>query len=188
MEETPRKIKRFSSIINNDGLNQKCNCETFVKKMENVENTQKVIQGQIKVLADALAELKVMVQKLLRSQSDEIPLTNRFPISTEKDLIDINNDITSENKDLYIISSIIKREGILKSLKNIIGLKITYEYNIDGNHGKKSLKSLSNIYNVILDSIPVQENSDTPETQLRKAIQVQKKRFFKQVSAERKAE
>ena len=37
--------------------------------------------GQIKILADALAELKVMV---LRIQSDEIPLSNRFPITYEK--------------------------------------------------------------------------------------------------------
>ncbi|XP_017467405.1 PREDICTED: uncharacterized protein LOC108359845 [Rhagoletis zephyria] len=74
-------------------------------------------------------------------------------------------------------------EGVLKTLKNIISEEITRNYNIEGVHGKKSLKTMANFYSALLDSIPINENcSGSAETQLRKAIQLQKKRHFKKLA------
>lgn len=46
--------------------------------------------------------------------------------------------------------ALILPNGIRKNLKNILSAEITYEYNIDGVQGKKSLKSLNNFYKVLL--------------------------------------
>ncbi|XP_075154839.1 uncharacterized protein LOC142236345 [Haematobia irritans] len=189
-----KKLKRFADNIENIencASGSKCNCKGLEKKIndlkDQMENHCNALQAQIKITIEMLAEQKVLIKTLQRQQAQEVPLQNKFPLDTEKALIALNNEINTENKDLYmtVMKNIIVREGIAKSLKNVIGTDVIINYNIDGNHGKKSLKYLSNFYTALLDSIPVSDISQSPETQLRKAIQLQKKRHFKKICVDR---
>lgn len=96
--------------------------------------------------------------------------------------------------------SLIQPAGVEKNLKYILPNELIIEYNIDGIHGKKCLKNLDNFYTALtgnnnhvfnifklkgnifafLESIP-HSDKETAEAKLRKAIQLQKKRHFKNV-------
>lgn len=49
--------------------------------------------------------------------------------------------------------SIIHPAGVCKNLKYIISTKVTMGYNLEGVHGKKSLKRLVNFYSAILGKL-----------------------------------
>ncbi|XP_030246496.1 uncharacterized protein LOC115565458 [Drosophila navojoa] len=68
--------------------------------------------------------------------------------------------------------------GILKNLKNIMANPVVLAYNVNGVQGKAALKEESAFYDVLIDAINLVDGSGSAEEQLRKAMQLQKKRFF----------
>ncbi|XP_041451641.1 uncharacterized protein LOC121405108 [Drosophila obscura] len=96
----------------------------------------------------------------------------------------MDKDINSSNRDLYIdaIKTILLPSGILKNFKNILANAVVLAYNVDGVQGKSALKDLKNFYGVLLDAITVEAETGSAEIQLRKALQLQKKRHFKNIS------
>uniref|UniRef100_A0A1I8Q5T4 ZAD domain-containing protein n=1 Tax=Stomoxys calcitrans TaxID=35570 RepID=A0A1I8Q5T4_STOCA len=126
--------------------------------------------------------------KILRNKSrlEGVEIRTNFPIQTEEELLEVNEKINQENKIDYVktMHSLIHPVGVVKNLKHIISTKVTVHYNVDGSHGKKSLKRLSNFYNALLEAIPnPPQNTDPAEDQLRKAIYLQKKRELKAMGA-----
>lgn len=51
------------------------------------------------------------------------------------------------------MKSILETGGALKNLKYIIDDTVTMAYNVDGVHGKQSLKTLDNFYKALLGKI-----------------------------------
>ncbi|XP_037809808.1 uncharacterized protein LOC119602385, partial [Lucilia sericata] len=89
--------------------------------------------------------------------------------------------LIASTKDHIVISALLNPAGVVKHLKYILSTEVVLEYNIDGVHGKRSLKDLDKFYDVLLESI-YNTNLEPAEIQLRKALQLQKKRHFKMVS------
>lgn len=56
----------------------------------------------MKLLLEMYAEQKVILNKLLRQQTDSMDLLKKFPIPTEEQLIVINTEITEDNKHAYV--------------------------------------------------------------------------------------
>ncbi|XP_062125990.1 uncharacterized protein LOC133838780 [Drosophila sulfurigaster albostrigata] len=110
-------------------------------------------------------------------------LACQFPIQTVDDLIEVNSNINIANRELYIdaIKNLILNGGILKNLKNILANEVVLAYNVDGVQGKAALRKEDNFFGVMIDSITA-VGIGPAEEQLRKALQVQKKRYFKNSS------
>lgn len=110
---------------------------------------------------------------------------------------------------IKIMTALLSPVGVAKHLKYILSTEIVLEYNVDGTHGKKSLKQLKMFYTTLIgNNITINKNKNSnnnnnnnkyvsyfivtesitltnlgpPELQLRKAFQLQKKRHFKQIS------
>lgn len=102
------------------------------------------------------------------------------------------------------MQTLLRPHGVMKNLKYIFSDKMADKYNVDGVFGKKSLKEYEFFYKALLgkfinvcnylkikstityinclinlsDCIPFSETG-TPDEQIRKAMQLQKKRIFK---------
>ncbi|XP_075157029.1 uncharacterized protein LOC142230262 [Haematobia irritans] len=172
----PRKIKR-----------QNCNCgelkEQIKKLREDLQKRDALLQEQVKFLAEEIAKQSSILKAIHSRENDVDALKRMFPINTEEKLREVNESILAENRQEYIqtLKGLIEPNGIKKNLRSILMPQITYDYNVDGVQGKKSLKGLCNFYSVLIDSIQC-SGSGKPEEELRKAIQLQKKRHFKSIS------
>ncbi|XP_017481580.1 PREDICTED: uncharacterized protein LOC108370708 isoform X1 [Rhagoletis zephyria] len=104
-------------------------------------------------------------------------IADKFSITSEEQLLKINDEITSENKLAYVVAmkSLLKNGGVVKNLQNILSTAITADYNLYGIHGKKSLKDVSHFYAALKASF-VAPAGKSVEDQLRRAIQNQKKK------------
>lgn len=56
----------------------------------------------MKFIAEALAENKVLLTKVLKQTYEDIPLTQKFPIETEDKLVELDKEINAENKNQYV--------------------------------------------------------------------------------------
>ncbi|XP_036317778.1 uncharacterized protein LOC118732772 [Rhagoletis pomonella] len=127
----------------------------------------------------ALAEQKVVTEKLVRQDSTAASIKSGFPLTSTEDLIKINEKVVPETRSMLIsVIRTLLQHSLSKNLKYVFSTDIIMEYNVDGTHGKKSLKEYKNFYAVFLESIISFTSADEPETQLRKALQLNKKRFF----------
>ncbi|KAI8119951.1 hypothetical protein FF38_07177 [Lucilia cuprina] len=142
------------------------------------------IQTQLNMVLDAQEEANALLRNFITSNQD---LRCKFPLKTSKKLRELNSEITPENRNTYIntIKTLLKPQGVIKNLKYILSTDITNEYNVEGVHGKQCLKDLNNFYDVLIDSIEVTATSGTADQQLRKAISLAKKRYFKSKSIAR---
>lgn len=61
----------------------------------------------MKLLLEMYAEQKVVLNKLLRQQTDSMDLLKKFPIPMEEKLIAINTEITEDNKHAYVSNNYI---------------------------------------------------------------------------------
>uniref|UniRef100_A0A1I8NWD5 ZAD domain-containing protein n=1 Tax=Stomoxys calcitrans TaxID=35570 RepID=A0A1I8NWD5_STOCA len=150
-----------------------CKCSELSFKMDE-------IKAQIDILIDASNEHKTFFRSHLKQNAVEIG--QHFPVVSEENLLELNETINPNNKADYVkaMQLLLHPAGVGKNLKYILSSKVTMEYNIDGVHGKNSLKRLKNFYNALLEAIPYPPKHTAPaEDQLRKAIQLQKKREFK---------
>ncbi|XP_017477001.1 PREDICTED: uncharacterized protein LOC108366997 [Rhagoletis zephyria] len=146
-----------------------------------MQQENKVLRDQLQVAIVAIADIKVVVNQLHRQQVEEIPPTINFPVLSAEQLEELNAKIDKENRALYVKSmkSLLQPAGVIRNLKFILSDTLMQEYNVDGIHGKKSLKGLDNFYDALIESIPIGNNLGPAEKQLRKAIQLQKNRFIK---------
>ncbi|XP_075145596.1 uncharacterized protein LOC142220382 [Haematobia irritans] len=177
--ETNRWTK--TTMENNIG-SKHCKCNDLLSKIEDMK-------AQINTLIDGSKEQRTMLRKHLKYEP--IELRSEFPIHTEEMLLVLNESINASNNVDYVntIHSILHPAGVGKNLKFILGINLIMEYNIDGVHGKKSLKRLENFYKVLLAAIPNPPNNNAPaEDQLRKAIQLVKKRTFRSKCVSKKNE
>ncbi|XP_075145595.1 uncharacterized protein LOC142220380 [Haematobia irritans] len=152
-----------------------CRCNELVSRM-------KAMKAQMKILIDNSKEHKYMLSK--HFTRDTLEIRSQFPIQTSQKLEEINESINEDNKAEYlkILRSLLHPAGVGKNLRYVLNAKVTLQYNIDGVHGKKGLKHLENFYSVLLAAIPNPPNHIGPaEDQLRKAINLQKKREFKTI-------
>ncbi|XP_036345940.1 uncharacterized protein LOC118755196, partial [Rhagoletis pomonella] len=127
----------------------------------------------------ALAEQKVVTGKLVRQDSTAGSIKSCFPLTSTEDLIKINEKVVPETRSMLIsVIRTLLQHSLSKNLKYVFSTDIIMEYNVDGTHGKKSLKEHTNFYAVFLESIISFTSADESETQLIKALQLNKKRFF----------
>ncbi|XP_017468785.1 PREDICTED: uncharacterized protein LOC108360851 [Rhagoletis zephyria] len=98
-----------------------------------------------KAIMAALAEQKIIAQKLIRQASVGAPIAGLFPLTTEESLKAIEEKILPENREIFV--STIKRllqQSATRNLKNISDDSIVLNHNLDGTHGKKDSKHTRN--------------------------------------------
>ncbi|KAI8130023.1 hypothetical protein CVS40_0115 [Lucilia cuprina] len=136
-------------------------------------NISGTIERQNNSIIEILAEHKVLLSKIISQNNVLDDIMGIFPIK----LRDLNSLIQSQ-ADPYLrrMKSILKG-NVGRYLNEILGQNIIMDFNVDGTHGKQSLKKFENFYSALIDVIAV--FSDDPDTTLRKAFQSQKKRLFK---------
>ncbi|XP_017479562.1 PREDICTED: uncharacterized protein LOC108369083 isoform X1 [Rhagoletis zephyria] len=188
----PKDIKRvrFANMENTPSCSKKPECEdckSFHKKLTTLQESVESLKHELKscmtsqnvAVMSALAEQKVITQKLVRQDSLVVSMKSFFPLNSTEDLTNINHKVIPETRSIMIstIRSMLQY-SISKNLKNVFTNDIIMNYNVDGTHGKKSLKEFKNLYQVLIESITSLSSPDDPETQLRKALQLNKKRFF----------
>ncbi|XP_037929181.1 uncharacterized protein LOC119688486 [Teleopsis dalmanni] len=168
--------KKIQSLENTISENHK-SLEDLIKQQHNQ------IENQNKIIVELMAENKALMKSFLKQQTSIASLKSLFPIKSEDALKEVNSNIKVEVRDQYVPTiSILLNSSVEKNLKNILDESVVLEYNVDGTYGKKRLKDYDNLYSVLLDAIPNSTGSPSCEDQLRKAIQLQKKRHFKAAS------
>ncbi|XP_030376404.1 uncharacterized protein LOC115625492 isoform X4 [Scaptodrosophila lebanonensis] len=131
----------------------------------------------MKVILDSLAQQAALVANLEGQGSTAVPIIAKFPIKSQEDLEKLDGEINLQNKEQYIqaIKTLLKSD-VKKSLRNVLADDVVMAFNVDGVHGKKALKSVVNFYDALLVSI---DGGSSAEMDLRKAMQLSKKRVFK---------
>ncbi|XP_065356756.1 uncharacterized protein LOC135951102 [Calliphora vicina] len=178
-------IKAEPEVLIEHGESDIATCEKKLDALRGVmEYRLDQIQAQMNVLLEAQEEQNALLRNFISSHQD---LRCKFPLKTSKKLKELNSEITPENRTTYIntLKTLLKPQGVIKNLKYILSTDITNEYNVEGVHGKQCLKDLNNFYDVLIDSIEVTSTSGTADQQLRKAISLAKKRYFKNKSIAR---
>ncbi|XP_075158157.1 uncharacterized protein LOC142231434 [Haematobia irritans] len=133
-----------------------CNCgelkEQIKKLREDLQKRDALLQEQVKFLAEEIAKQSSILKAIHSRENDVDDLKRMFPINTEEKLREVNESILAENRQEYIqtLKGLIEPNGIKKNLRSILMPQITYDYNVDGLQGKKSLKGLCNFYSVLI--------------------------------------
>ncbi|XP_034484447.1 uncharacterized protein LOC117789524 [Drosophila innubila] len=145
---------------------------------------QNATQAKIEVLVEAASEQTATIKGMTKQQGQGQTVARKFPIQSVKDLNQMSMEINDTNRELYIdaIKIHIMHGGIMKNLKNVLSNTVVLAYNVDGVQGKAALKNESSFYGVLLDAINLVEGTGSAEDNLRKALQLQKKRYFKNSS------
>uniref|UniRef100_A0A034WT99 DUF4806 domain-containing protein n=1 Tax=Bactrocera dorsalis TaxID=27457 RepID=A0A034WT99_BACDO len=176
----PKRIKK--TCYNQVYTEKACKCEdkealkAFFEEL--MERKMSQISAQYQVLLEEVAQQKVLIQHLLKERTDDSSKMREFPIKNKTDLGRINENIEVRGKKNYIkcMTQILQGSGVVKNLKNIITDELAMQYNIDGVFGKDSLKSFTNFFDALIESIPTRIDAGSPENQLRQALQRQKKK------------
>ncbi|XP_036338795.1 uncharacterized protein LOC118748454 [Rhagoletis pomonella] len=160
---------------------------------ETVENLKKEFNSTVSIQNDAvmsaLAQQKIILEKLVRQDNVLTSVKQYFPIKTTEDLNTIESKIFPENTHLFITTMrTVLNHSVMKNLRYLLTTEIIMTYNIDGTHGKKGLKEFSKFYSALLESITSITSCDEPEVQLRKAMQLHKKREFQKRSSDKAAQ
>ncbi|XP_054085251.1 uncharacterized protein LOC128921486 isoform X1 [Zeugodacus cucurbitae] len=108
----------------------------------------KLLRDQLRICMEAVVDMKVVVNKWNRHIAEETVLTAKFPLSSVEDVE--NAEINNDNRECYVktMKSLLRSSGVVKNLKEILTDAVVQEYNIDGIHGKKSLRGLENFYSL----------------------------------------
>lgn len=61
-----------------------------------------VLQGQVKIAVEALAEQKVILRRLLTQELGHDSLQSKFPLKNEIELLELNEEINDSNKFTYV--------------------------------------------------------------------------------------
>ncbi|XP_075155848.1 uncharacterized protein LOC142234106 isoform X2 [Haematobia irritans] len=159
--------------------------DQLTESTHNMQTQLNVIQGQLRVIVEALAENKAVTNKLVRQHNNDVSIQQLFPIQSVESLIKVDSEINENNKKCYVaaIGAILQPAGVLKNIRYIIADDVTMAFNLEGVHGKRSLKRMENFYSVLLEAVSgLTNNCGPPEECIRKSLQRQKKRQFKNKS------
>ncbi|XP_037825215.1 uncharacterized protein LOC119613285 [Lucilia sericata] len=177
-------MKRSRQIPTETEFSQKKSCHDCTELKTYIDNMFKqqteILKEQNKKIMEALAAQNVLTKILVKQDETSNMLSNLFPINSEKNLNEIENQINENNKHLYVttIKNLI-RKNIVKNIGLIISEELLYTYNVDGTHGKKRLKNFENIYNAIKDAVGANPEIDDIEGRIRRALNLTKKRHLK---------
>ncbi|XP_067628606.1 uncharacterized protein [Eurosta solidaginis] len=156
--------------------------QKFQEMKETYQEETASLRDQLSIVEQSLAERRVLIDKLSGMQSDQEVLLHRleFPIYTEEDLANLNDEINDTNRDTYIktMKTLMQPNGINRNLKKVLAPSLIVDFNLYGILGKKSLKNYTNFYNALLKSIPVTNLSGPAETQLADAMKLVKKSVY----------
>ncbi|XP_037808804.1 uncharacterized protein LOC119601737 isoform X3 [Lucilia sericata] len=151
------------------------------------ELTANIVQQNI-VVMETLATQKELTERSLGNDKVEANIRKVFPIQTADELEDCNAKINEANRTAYIrcMSSLLKGQ-LHKSLTAIFSVNLIVASNIDGVHGKVSLKSFKRLYDILMDSIRA-NGEENPEKEIRHAFKLVKKRHFQAMCVNKKKE
>ncbi|XP_075145808.1 uncharacterized protein LOC142225975 isoform X2 [Haematobia irritans] len=161
----------------------------LIKQKEQIDETRynmvlQTLANQNLTISNLLAEQKVALQSLSKSVNGvSLQFLSMFPIETEAELNKFERTINEDNRDHIVTSirSLLIGKGIVKGLTSIIKQNLLLEYNFQGIHNKKPLRNFKNLMKVLemASFNTVQDNKDTFEDSIRKAIKNAKNRHFK---------
>ncbi|XP_073824006.1 uncharacterized protein [Musca autumnalis] len=154
---------------------QRDDTERFRKLVDIIELQNKVISG---ILGEQTAHIKSLVTK---SNAAVSKFFQKFPITSDEGLKEMENAINEENEDelIAVIKHVLGSKGLIKGITSIISQKLLIEYNYFGIHNKKSLRDYKKFMGVL--RCAANEGGDFERT-IRKAIKNAKNRHFKDAS------
>ncbi|XP_067638040.1 uncharacterized protein [Eurosta solidaginis] len=163
-----------------------------VEKIETVGKLKETIlsfmSSQNAAVMTALADQKVVMSKLVQKEAVACSVKSCFPLSCAEDLFKIDEKVVPENRSLFISTlRNLLQNSVKKNLEKVLSSAVIMDHNVDGTHGKKGLKDHSKFYSVFLESIISLTSNDEPEEQLKKAMQLHKKRVFQKKGGMAKA-
>ncbi|XP_061387459.1 uncharacterized protein LOC133338795 isoform X2 [Musca vetustissima] len=170
-----------------------CSCIELKEMMAGMMTEQKKLQEQLsklqkqqnKIIVEMLAEHKLQLQTLNKSQKNVTSLSSKFPLKSEEDLQKVESEICDSNEEKYISAVKYLIDGsAIKNLERIFSREICVMYNTDGICGKKCLKNFKRIYKIVIAAIS--DYSPNSEKEFRAALQVVKKRHFRVVCSQNK--
>ncbi|XP_058977184.1 uncharacterized protein LOC131801980 isoform X1 [Musca domestica] len=158
---------------------------------ETINDLVKTVQQNSEAIMSAFAEINVVTTKLVRQETSISTATNDFPISSEIMLQKMEEKITCDNRDIYVSTmNKLWRNCVGKNRENILDSKVKMDYNVDGTHGKRSLRKYKIFYKALIDSIETLPSlgEKNAEQLLRQAMQLCKKKQFRKNSENKKIE
>ncbi|XP_062135813.1 uncharacterized protein LOC133845372 isoform X2 [Drosophila sulfurigaster albostrigata] len=201
MSDKPAKRSRRTSAPQCD-----CDCAKTVKNLEDhfklltdlvvtvshkIDSLQEInnqMQSQLTAVLQALqnqkAEKDNFIECIADKQYDKVSTKPKFPINSaeEMEIIDKNIDMLDIEKIASTITRLLQPNGVEKQLQNILTDDFVMAHNLDGVHGKLAIRSYKNFCEVLIEAIKATGGADSAEDQLRRALQLQKKRVFKKRS------
>ncbi|XP_036328847.1 uncharacterized protein LOC118741118 [Rhagoletis pomonella] len=100
MSDPSKKKSIYKS--NTDFQGVRFACGSLEPKIDNLETELKVLQDQLKYVLEVLAQQTVLLKNMTRQHINDQTVADKFPITSEEQLLKINDEITSENKLAYI--------------------------------------------------------------------------------------
>ncbi|XP_049316754.1 uncharacterized protein LOC109579422 isoform X1 [Bactrocera dorsalis] len=166
-------------------------CNTFEKQLQDIgkklDDLQLIVEAQNTAIMDAIAVQKVATEQLIRQESKNAPITKYFPISDVPEMHQLEEKITPTNRDVYesAMSAILCNN--LRNIRLLLNKDVIASINVDGSHGKISLKSFPNFYASLTGAIAkLPFKGLSPEDALRKAIAFEKAKCFKKAYRQKK--
>ncbi|ALC39036.1 maker457 [Drosophila busckii] len=142
--------------------------ESISRRLRRLETK---VDQLIKMVTDQQKHIKLQPPRL------GVVFNDRYPIQTLEELAILEKEIEDGKQPdiVEIIRLLIYPGGVIKQLRLLLADDLANLINIDGTFGKTPLKSFKCFFGALQDAILEQDR----EGLLRKAIQLQKKRFFK---------
>uniref|UniRef100_A0A1I8MBC5 DUF4806 domain-containing protein n=1 Tax=Musca domestica TaxID=7370 RepID=A0A1I8MBC5_MUSDO len=108
------------------------------KLQQQLSKLQTTTEQQNKIIVEMLAEHKLQLQTLNKSQKNVTSLSSKFPLKSEEDLQKVESEICDSNEEKYISAVKYLIDGsAIKNLERIFSREICVMYNTDGICGKK---------------------------------------------------
>ncbi|XP_046808486.1 uncharacterized protein LOC124420169 isoform X1 [Lucilia cuprina] len=107
------------------------------------------IQNHNDLFLNTLCENTIAIKNTLKDKNPKH--TKMFPISTLKELKQLEENICDENEKEYISSvrAITGNRGLMKGLSDIISPKLLVDFNVDGSHNKERFLNFPRLVNVL---------------------------------------
>ncbi|KNC23117.1 hypothetical protein FF38_13743 [Lucilia cuprina] len=152
--------------------------ENFKQINDTIQNLQEIIVNQNDAIMKAMAEQKVLTERLLYQEVNKKKLPSTFPIKDINGLNEINRSISEENREAYIntMKSLLKGR-LPKTLTEIISINLCMDINLDGIHGKRRLKDFEVFFHTLTDACRTLGSQDV-EKDIRNALKIIKKTCY----------
>ncbi|XP_017484728.1 PREDICTED: uncharacterized protein LOC108373363 [Rhagoletis zephyria] len=171
--------KMLTDRDSNDGCER---CKNLAKLFsEKIAKLTELIEKQNKFVVGVLAEHTVLLEQVTNKEKGAAAAASRFPLKTDEDIAKLEGEINDINRDCYIAAVQYLLQGeVGKNFEKVFSRSLYLQCNIYGIAGKKCLKDFSEVFTVLKKAIG--KTSVDAEAEIRKALQVAKKRHFRMVS------